>query len=41
MISRNRWAGGGLVRGGVRPYAQAKIVLSDDTEAVLAVGLRF
>ena len=37
----NLLAGVGLERGGLRPYAQAKVTLSDDTEAVLAVGLRF
>jgi hypothetical protein len=37
----NLLAGVGLVRGGVRPYGQVKVILSDDTEAVLAVGLRF
>jgi hypothetical protein len=37
----NLLAGIGLVRGGVRPYGQFKVILSDDTEAVLAVGLRF
>jgi hypothetical protein len=40
-VGANLLAGVGLVRGGIRPYAQAKIVLSDDTEAVLAVGVRF
>jgi hypothetical protein len=40
-VGANLLAGLGLVRGGVRPYAQAKILLSDDTEAVLAVGVRF
>ena len=37
----NLLAGVGMVRGAVRPYGQVKVVLSDDTEAVLAVGVRF
>ncbi len=37
----NALAGIGLVRGPVRPFAQAKILLSDNTEGVLAIGLRF
>jgi hypothetical protein len=37
----NLLAGVGMVRGTVRPYGQVKVVLSDDTEAVLAVGVRF
>lgn len=37
----NLLGGVGLVRGGVRPYLQGKVILSDDTEAVLAIGLRF
>ena len=40
-IGLNLLGGIGLVRGGVRPYLQGKVLLSDDTEAVLAVGLRF
>lgn len=37
----NLLAGFGMVRGTVRPYGQFKVILSDDTEAVLALGLRF
>ncbi|HSL85069.1 MAG TPA: hypothetical protein VLF66_20025 [Thermoanaerobaculia bacterium] len=37
----NLLAGVGMVRGAVRPYGQFKIILSDDTEAVVALGLRF
>lgn len=37
----NLLAGIGMVRGAVRPYGQFKIILSDDTEAVVAIGLRF
>lgn len=37
----NALAGIGLLRGPVRPFAQAKILLSDETEGVLAIGLRF
>jgi hypothetical protein len=37
----NLLGGIGMKRGGIRPYAQGKVILSDDTEAVLAVGLRF
>jgi hypothetical protein len=37
----NVLAGVGLVRGPVRPFFQAKVLLSDNTEGVLAVGLRF
>lgn len=40
-IGLNLLGGVGLVRGGVRPYLQGKLVLADDNEAVLAVGLRF
>jgi hypothetical protein len=37
----NLIGGIGVQRGAVRPYVQGKLLLSDDTEAVLAVGLRF
>lgn len=37
----NLLAGFGMVRGAVRPYGQFKVILSDDTEAVVALGLRF
>jgi hypothetical protein len=37
----NLLAGVGMVRGPVRPFGQVKVVLSDETEAVLAVGVRF
>jgi hypothetical protein len=40
-VGLNLLAGIGTKRGAMRPYAQAKVVLSDDTEAVLGVGLRF
>ncbi|HUP42487.1 MAG TPA: hypothetical protein VM599_04690 [Thermoanaerobaculia bacterium] len=40
-VGANLLAGLGLVRGAVRPYGQVKVILSDDTEAVLAVGVRF
>ena len=37
----NLLAGVGMVRGPVRPYGQVKVILSDETEAVLAFGVRF
>jgi len=37
----NILAGVGAVRGSVRPYLQGKVVLSDDSEFVIAVGVRF
>jgi hypothetical protein len=38
----NLLAGVGFNKGGdVRPYVQGKVVLSDDTEASLAFGVRF
>jgi len=37
----NLLAGVGAVRGAVRPYGQVKVILSDETEAVLAFGVRF
>jgi len=37
----NLLAGLGATRGAIRPYGQVKVILSDDTEAVLAVGVRF
>jgi hypothetical protein len=40
-IGLNLLGGIGLERGGVRPYLQGKVVLADDTEAVIALGLRF
>jgi hypothetical protein len=30
-----------MIRGAVRPYVQGKILVSDETEAVIAFGLRF
>ena len=33
--------GVGDEKGEVRPYGQVKVILADDTEAVLAVGVRF
>lgn len=37
----NLLAGVGMTEGAVRPFFQGKVLLSDETEAVLAVGLRF
>jgi hypothetical protein len=37
----NLLAGVGLREGAVRPYGQLKVILADDTEAVLAFGIRF
>jgi len=37
----NLLAGVGMNRGAVRPYVQGKILLADETEAVIGVGLRF
>lgn len=37
----NLLAGAGFDGGAVRPYLQGKILISDDTQAVLAFGLRF
>lgn len=37
----NLLAGVGASRGVLRPYLQGKVVLSDDSEFVVAVGLRF
>ena len=37
----NLLAGIGAKRGAIRPYVQGKVVLSNDTEAVIAFGLRF
>lgn len=37
----NLLAGAGALRGSLRPYVQAKAILSDDSELVVAVGLRF
>ncbi|HVS15676.1 MAG TPA: hypothetical protein VMV46_17265 [Thermoanaerobaculia bacterium] len=37
----NLLAGVGLREGAVRPYAQFKVILADETEAVIAIGLRF
>jgi hypothetical protein len=37
----NLLAGIGLREGTVRPYAQFKVILADETEAVIAIGLRF
>ena len=40
-IGLNLLGGVGLIRGSMRPYLQGKLILSDGTEASLAVGLRF
>jgi hypothetical protein len=37
----NVFAGFGARRGSVLPYVQAKVIARDDTELVLAFGLRF
>lgn len=37
----NLLAGVGMKSGAVRPYLQGKVILADETEAVLAVGIRF
>jgi len=37
----NLLLGVGSKRGDVRPYGQMKVVLSDDSEAVVGVGVRF
>lgn len=37
----NLLIGAGLNRGAVRPYGQFKVILADETEAVVALGLRF
>lgn len=37
----NIFAGYGWDMGSLTPYAQAKIVLAEDTEGIVAVGLRF
>lgn len=37
----NLLAGIGLRKGAVRPYGQLKVILADDTEAVLGIGIRF
>ena len=34
-------AGAAAKRGGVRPYGQIKVIISDETEVALQVGLRF
>jgi hypothetical protein len=34
-------AGAAAKRGGVRPYGQIKVIVSDETEVALQVGLRF
>lgn len=40
-IGLNLLAGAGAKRGAIRPYVQGKFVIADETEAVIAVGLRF
>lgn len=41
-IGLNLLAGVGFGKGqALRPYVQGKVVISDDTEAVLGVGIRF
>ena len=37
----NLIAGIGARQGGIRPYAQVKLIVSDESELVFAVGLRF
>ena len=37
----NLLAGIGFREGAVRPYAQFKVILADDTEAVIGFGIRF
>jgi hypothetical protein len=37
----NLLAGAGVNAGGVIPYVQLKLIVQDDTEFVVAVGLRF
>lgn len=37
----NLLAGLGMATGEVRPYLQGKVLISDETEAVVALGLRF
>lgn len=37
----NLLVGAGWTRGGIRPFIQGKVLISDETEAVIAVGLRF
>jgi hypothetical protein len=40
-VGLNLLAGAGAKRGAIRPYIQGKFVLSDDTAAAIAFGLRF
>jgi hypothetical protein len=40
-LGLNLLAGIGARQGATRPYLQGKVVFADETEAVLAVGLRF
>ncbi len=40
-VGANLLIGIGGTRGAVRPFAQGKLVLSDDSEATIAVGIRF
>lgn len=40
-IGLNLLAGAGLQRGAVRPYVQGKVILADDREVSLAIGVRF
>lgn len=40
-VGLNLLAGVGWRAGGITPYVQGKVIVSDDSEAVLAVGLRF
>lgn len=37
----NLIAGIGMKRSGLRPYGQLKVLLADDSQAVVAVGVRF
>lgn len=40
-VGLNVLAGVGWRAGGLTPYVQGKVIVADETEAVLAVGLRF
>jgi hypothetical protein len=40
-LGLNLLAGAGAQRGALRPYVQGKVIIADDTEAVIAIGLRF
>lgn len=40
-LGLNLLAGAGAQRGAIRPYVQGKIIIADETEAVIGFGLRF